>query len=160
MKTKIIVMISLTAVFGGSALVVISQQTPATDTAPTDAADSGTAAPTGRFVLDRTTWDVVDLQDSKGDLSTVNTAEARSERYKAVLALESPDEFKKQFPRTAEENLMDEAISKSITQPQTLDDYLNEPRSSAEQQEILDALEASQHPKPIIVAPTEDAAAQ
>lgn len=98
--------------------------------------------------MERTNWSVFDPYNRGLDLSQANTYEARYARWKGVLAIEFPAEHAKQFPPTAEQQqaMRDSAVT--IEHPQTLQEYMNEPRPPEEQATLEQSLDSILHPKP------------
>lgn len=116
--------------------------------APSDRVDwSAPPAPApSLLVVDRNTWEVFDPEHPAADLSANNTPELKWERYKAVLAFEFPDEYRKQYPPAAEEPARFERGLRIIENPPTFEEALES--LSPEVRESFDrSLEEMLHPK-------------
>lgn len=142
MKTKIILSLGLVPV-----LFVVGQQflTPPPDEAefpkedPIMPADDAIST----LVVNRETWNVVDLKNPDADLAAYNTDEMRWARYKATLALEYPEEYRKQFPPTPEQLEREAAAMEAARNPRSLDDLrtsLRPEERAAPDQSIEDIL--------------------
>lgn len=98
------------------------------------------------YAVDRATWNIFDPNDPSADLSAFNTDEARWKRYKAVLSLEYPEEYAKQFPQSAEEKARSEAGRRIIENPPTLEEVMNGLATEEERKEAVDSLNAMLNP--------------
>lgn len=139
----------LCAVLAVSQQFFNAQEAPtARDLAPSDRAE-WTAPPVSTsplLVVDRNTWEALDPENPDADLSTHNTPERKWERYKAVLAFEFPDEYRRQYPPTAEEEAQAEEALRIIENPPTFEEARESLRP--EERAAFDrSLEEMLHPK-------------
>ncbi len=103
---------------------------------------------TGFLVVDRATWNLVDLANPDADLADANSDEMRWNRYKATLAFEFPEEYARQYPPTREEFERREAGIRLISQPPSLETV--RASLSEEERQALDAsIRAILHPGPV-----------
>ena len=104
------------------------------------------ATESANLVVDRNTWEVIDPANPKAKLSAHNTQEAKQQRYKAVLAFEHPEDFRKQFPPTAEQLARAEEARQAILRPLTIEETLNRAQSPEERKAMEDSLKAMLNP--------------
>jgi hypothetical protein len=101
------------------------------------------------LIVDRKTWEVKNPKNSAADLTKYNTPEAREQRRKAVLVFESPEEYRKQFPPTVEQQAQEAAARRSITNitnPPTLDAVLSA-KTPEEQKAFKKSLDQMLNPR-------------
>ena len=67
--------------------------------------------------VDRTTWEVIGAEARKPENAWLNTREQKSARKNAALSIENPMEFRKRFPKSAEEELQEQGHRDAMTDP-------------------------------------------